>query len=292
MEILTAVISAVIILSAVYLVYNYFAMLKISVSNYTVSDSRIKNKIRIVQLTDLHLKEYGKFNGGLSDKVREQKPDIVVVTGDMCRRWYRDYTPITQLLEEVTKTAPVYYALGNHELDYLRDYGEEILDEIRKTGTVILDNEIAEVTVRGSKLSFLGLTRFKKFTDEDAVNPEIEKQIRLINDFSSGDNYKILLCHYPEYAPKYFSGKYEKYIKCGFDLMLSGHAHGGLVRLPFIGGVIAPKQGLFPKYDKGIYDFESFRLVVSAGFGDAGYFFRINNPPEIVTVDLIPNRDI
>lgn len=291
MEIVTAVISAVILLSVAYLVYNYFAMLKISVSNYTVRDSRIKSKIRIAQLTDLHLKEYGEFNGGLSDKIKEQNPDVVVVTGDMCRRGYKDYAPVTQLLEEAAKTAPVYYALGNHELDYLKDYGDEILKEIEKTGAVILDNETAEIEVKGTRLEFLGLTRFKKFNDEDVSEPEIQKQIQLINDFSAGENYKILICHYPEYAPKYFSGSYKKYIKCGFDLMLSGHAHGGLVRLPFIGGVIAPKQGLFPKYDKGIYEFEGFKLVVSAGFGDAGYFFRINNPPEIVTVDLTPDSD-
>lgn len=289
MEIAAAVIIVVFILAMIYVVYNYFAMLKISVSSYAIGDHRIKNKIRIVQLTDMHLKEYGDFNDGLFKKIAEQKPDIVVVTGDMCRRGNRDYTPVTQLLEEVTKVAPVYYALGNHELDYLKDYGGEILEEIGKTGAVILDNEIKGLEIKGSKLSFLGLRKFKKISSENEEEPEIQEEIKILNEFSSCDGYKILLCHYPEYAPWYFSGKYDKYFKCGFDLMLSGHAHGGLIRLPFIGGVIAPKQGFFPKYDKGIYDFKGFKLVVCAGLGDAGYFFRVNNPPEIVIVDLIPN---
>lgn len=289
MKFATAVV-IVFVLAMIYCVYNYFAMQKITVSNYVVSDKRIKKKIRIVHLSDLHLKEFGEFNGELAKKISEQNPDVVVVTGDMCRRGNKDYTPITQLLEEVVKTAPVYYALGNHELDYLKDYNDEILREIKRTGTVILDNEIACLEVKGSKLKFLGLSWYEELSEYGINSPEIQEEIKLLNKFCQGDDYKILLCHYPEYAKSRYKGKCKEFLNCKFDLMFSGHAHGGLVRLPFIGGVIAPSQGLFPKYDKGIYDFDGFKLVVSAGLGDTGYFFRVNNPPEVVTVDLVPNE--
>lgn len=278
----------VFVLSAVYLVYNYLRMQKITVTEYTLRDSRIKDKIRIVQLTDLHLKEYGEFNENLARRIKEQTPDLIVITGDMCTRVYREYTPVTQLLEEAVKIAPVYYSMGNHEIAYRRQYGNELFQEIEKTGTLILDNEIAGVSIKNTQLCFLGLSVFKPFFPGDENSPKFKEEIRLLNDFSKTEGFKILLCHHPEYAPWYFSGKYDRYFKCGFDLMLSGHAHGGLVRIPLAGGLVAPKQGLFPKYDKGMYDFKGFRLIVSAGLGDTGYFFRINNPPEIAVIDLLP----
>ena len=136
----------------------------------------------------------------------------------------------------------------------------------------------------------MGLSWYEELSEYGINSPEIQEEIKLLNKFCQGDDYKILLCHYPEYAKSRYKCKCKEFLNYKFDLMLSGHAHGGLVRLPFIGGVIAPSQGLFPKYDKGIYDFDGFKLVVSAGLGDTGYFFRVNNPPEIVTVDLVPNE--
>lgn len=263
------------------------AMSKISVSKYSIRDKRIKEKIRIVQLTDMHTKLFGDFNSQLSDAVKKQEPDIIVITGDMCTRGNKDYTPVTQLLEELVKITKVYYALGNHELDYKRQFGCEMLEEVKKTGAVILDNEIRDIKIKGTELILLGLTSFKKLPNEEKdFDSEVWNQFSLIDDFSKGEGFKIMLCHYPEYVKKFFSGKYDRYFKCGFDLMLSGHAHGGLVRLPLLGGLVAPHQGLFPKYDKGMFQINSFKLIVSAGLGDTRYFFRVNNPREISVTEL------
>lgn len=262
-------------------------MSKISVSKYCLKDKRIKERIRIVQLTDMHAKLFGDFNCQLSSAVKAQDPDIIVITGDMCTRGNKDYTPVTQLLEELVKVTQVYYALGNHELDYKSQFGGEMLKEVKRTGAVVLDNEFTDINVKGTELRLLGLTSFKEpKNDEEELDIEMREQFKLIDEFSRGGGYKILLCHYPEYGKKYFSGKYDRYFKCGFDLMLSGHAHGGLVRLPLLGGLIAPHQGIFPKYDKGLFQMNGFRLVVSAGLGDTKYFFRVNNPREISVIEL------
>ena len=240
---------------------------------YQVKSNKVVDNIRIVALADLHLKEFGKDNEKLVAEVKNLSPDIVAIVGDMNLESQPDnYSSVISLCKQLNEIAPVYYCLGNHEIDAMLFKNSNIYKDIKAEGIKIFNNETETVNIGGTAIDIIGLTQNPTEFDEYGKD-FFEKAM------SADDNFKLLLTHYPEY----FLGKLNDY---DIDLAITGHAHGGQVRLPFIGGLYAADQGLFPKLCDGYHEDGNSKFIVSRGLGKSGIVPRINNKPEIVIADI------
>ena len=238
----------------------------LTVTEYSFTDSRIKNDFTIVQISDLHNARFGKDNRRLIEKIRQLSPDIIAVTGDIVDSGHTNIDTAVSFCQNAAEICPVYYITGNHE-HWLSDEDEEKLySGIRDSGAVILNDEITDISVNGNMTELCGLD------DESLYNDTIFK---LEKDFDRSMPI-ILLAHEPQY--------FSDYCKAAPDLVLTGHAHGGQVRLPFIGGLIAPDQGFFPKYYEGEFISGSTHMIISRGLGNSVIPVRVFDPPEIVCV--------
>lgn len=231
---------------------------------------------RIAQISDLHNTELGKNNSKLLSILAEVDPDIIVITGDLIDSRRTDLKIALEFTSQAYQIAPVYYVTGNHEAR-VPEY-EKLKNGLSEAGVVILDDEKIRIEANGEYLTLMGI-KDPSFTvdylSEDAAAVAIAK----LNDLrNASDGYTILLSHRPEL--------FETYVGCEMDLVLTGHAHGGQFRLPLIGGLFAPNQGFFPKYDAGIFSEGETSMIVSRGIGNSIIPFRINNRPEIVLVNL------
>lgn len=233
--------------------------------------------VRIVLLADLHGASFGKENGRLLDQIREAHPDLICIAGDMTVKDGRGAETGLALCRELLTICPVYYAVGNHEIQ-MPCYGE-YCSELRKMGVSLLDNECREHFIYGKRLVVYGWNTptyyFHKFWQRRELPlEELHEQLGA----SDAGAYRILLAHNPEY--------FHAYHAWGADLVFSGHVHGGIARLPFLGGVIDPALRLFPKYDAGMYEEGSTAMIVSRGLGTHHIRFRFFNIPEISVIDL------
>lgn len=246
---------AVILLAA----FAWFSNKHIKVTHFFV---RAPERLRIVHLSDLHGAKFGKNNAKLIGKVAEQKPDVIVFTGDVIHVYNNHNRRVAiSAVEELSKIAPVYFVAGNHEM---RNKGyRQFRAELSRAGAVIMDNKSEKVN--GLIFSGLDCASLK--------NDKIKKVIP--REFG----YKILLAHEPQY--------FRSYEEAGVDLALCGHAHGGQWRIPFTNiGIYAPDQGMFPKYCSGCYKSGKTTMIVSRGLGNSEFPLRLFNRPEIVVVVL------
>ncbi len=312
------IISIIILIVVILLVWGTN---DIVTSTYSVGNEKIPSEFdgyRIVQISDLHNKEFGKNQKRLIEKIKKENPDLIVITGDIVdrRKWGTknmekflseikgtapknqkrliekikkenpDLIVITgdivdrrkwgtknmeKFLSEIKGTAPIYYVSGNHEVwSFKYDIVKKIL---RKYDVNILDDEVKSIRKRKEENGKVGKTESIKkgsseikiagiidtgFEDREEYVPEILKNLKKkVRD----DEFSILLSHRPEHI--------ENYSDAGFDLVFSGHAHGGQIRLPFIGGIYAPHQGFMPKYTKGVINMKKTKMVVSRGLGNS-----------------------
>ena len=230
----------------------------------------------IAQISDLHNAEIGEDNEKLLSMIKEANPDIVAITGDMIDSRRMDIQVALDFAREAVKIAPCYYVNGNHELRVL-EY-EELKEGLEDLGVIILENAKATITKEDESLTIIGLS--DPSLESGYIYTEEGEVLNLyLNKLSKeDDNYKILLSHRPEY--------FDLYCEAGIDIVLSGHAHGGQIRLPFVGGIIAPHQGFFPKYDGGLYEKDETNMIVSRGIGNSLFPLRFNNRPEVVLIEL------
>lgn len=246
-------------------------------TEYTVADEQLPEAFdgfRIAQISDLHNARFGDGNGELLELLRQAQPDIIVITGDMVDSRRTDVETSLAFAREAAKIAPCYYVTGNHE-GRLEDFSA-LQDGLKSAGVQVLRNEAVILERSGQRLRLIGMDDITFFPGEDgnaAVKAMEGKLIRLL-----GEEYTVLLSHRAELAVVY--DRYD------LDLVFSGHAHGGQIRIPFLGGLYAPDQGLFPAWDCGVYEMEDYRLVVSRGLGNSAFPLRFNNRPEIVVVTL------
>lgn len=266
-------------------VFCYYQNNKIVITNIKLKQ-KINNKVRIAQISDLHSKEFGKNNDILYKKIIEQKPDIIVATGDLIDSSMKKLDEIIEFCSSINKEIPMYYILGNNEMRCSRV--SEIVEKFKKNKICVLENEIESIEVKGNKINILGLAE-KRIDEGELFYSKVNSRYgtenieKIFSRLERLDGIKIVLSHYPENFEYVEEGAYSKY---NFDIMFSGHAHGGQFILPGIGGIFAPGQGLFPKYYKGVYG-EKNKLIVSRGLGNSGFPLRLFNRPDLVIVDLI-----
>lgn len=266
-----AVIAVLLIANGIYCDNN------IKVTDYEVENTKNDAKLRFVIVSDLHNKEFGEQNKDLIETVKEQNPDFIAVCGDMIVRKNSNTEIMKTALKGLCKIAPVYCCLGNHERDMTDEIDFE--SEINSTGAVLLDNELVRLKRDGQDVLIGGLTDFPYY---DFNAPDYDTPERYFWDKFSNESqscFSILLHHQPEYIAETARGG-------NIDVIACGHTHGGQVQIPFVGGLIAPNQGLFPKYDKGVYDLDGVKMIVSTGLGNNVPFPRINNQAEICTIDI------
>ena len=229
---------------------------------------------RIAQISDLHNTRIGKDNQKLLTALRDAQPDMIAITGDLVDSRRTDVDVALSFIQEAVTIAPCYYVSGNHE-NRIPEY-PQLKEAMIAAGVVVLENEKTQITHNGAAITLVGL-RDPSF-DETTITDEIVVSQRLSELLEPEDEFVILMSHRPEL--------FQTYAESGVDLVFSGHAHGGQVRLPFIGGVIAPHQGLFPEYDGGLYVCDGTQMVVSRGVGNSLFPLRVNNRPEVVVVEL------
>lgn len=253
---------------------------KLTVAEYTAPLECASGEVKIVFLSDLHGEKYGKGNCELTDLIRAQEPDIIAVTGDLINRDAdaEEIENACTFMEKLPEIAPTYFSIGNHETDYIAENGEEVLDRIRATGVTVLECEYEDLTINGTELRLGGMSELAYKGADGEYDPAAEK---FLSDFCNTDLPTVLLSHRPEaFCFKYACREWP------VDLILSGHTHGGLVRLPIIGGLVAPIQGLFPDFYYGEYTEYDSKVIITSGL--AGYYWapRMYNPPEICVVTL------
>ena len=254
--------------------------------NYKVQSQQLPKEFdgfRIVHLSDLHGAVYGSKNKILIQKVHEVRPNIVVMTGDMADDSEESLATLAGLCGRLGKRYPIYYIPGNHEQGLKPEQLTRLLKKLESLGTTVLKNKWCTVSCKGAFIKLYGLVMPMKYY-KDPLRADYEKKIY----FSAEDTrkllgeadhscYNILLSHNPLYYPSYRDW--------GADLTLSGHIHGGIIRIPGLGGLLSPDMTFFPKYDGGLFIENGKYLVVSRGLGNH-FFIRIRNPEELVVVTL------
>ena len=271
-----AVVAAVLIALVIWIAWGNTAL---ELNTYTVTSSRLPKNFdgyRIAHVSDLHNAEMGESNEKLLSMLREADPDMIAITGDLIDSRNTDVEIALQFVQEAMKIAPCYYVSGNHEAR-VNEY-EEMKTGLISAGVIILEDAQTEISIEGETITLIGINDPSFQTDYLFGNAETVMSSKLSELHTDGDGFTILLSHRPEL--------FDTYADHDVDLVLSGHAHGGQFRLPFIGGVVAPNQGLFPEYDAGIYTEGNTNMLVSRGVGNSILPFRINNRPEVILIEL------
>jgi len=244
---------------------------------YELSSAKINEPVSIAVLSDLHSTEYGKGNRELIDAVREEEPDFIAMAGDMVNKDDGNFSVILDLCRELKEIAPVYYVPGNHEgtVMYGRFDSVELDKILEEAGATVLVNEVTEFTKGDTTVRIGGISTdvhgYDRFAGEK------------LESFWDEEGYKLVLSHFPDLY-------YDKLKDADFDLALAGHYHGGIIRIPGLGGFYHPETGFFPRYSGGQYALTEGTLIVSRGIGGHGIVPRINNRPELVMIKIEPGR--
>ena len=254
------------------------------VTQYDVSLDGIKNPVRLVVLSDIHGKTFGEDNRTLCDLVAAQEPDAIALLGDLfpTKAAVADKEYVIHLTEQMQDIAQVYFAMGNHETDYTARYGESWIEEIRDTGAILLDESWEDLELGGNLIRIGGSMGHGYFFGRSREEFEASDDYRILTEMQESPYPAILLAHWPDTVA--LSDGPERW---EIDLVLCGHTHGGVVRLPGIGGVYAPLQGWWPRYDYGEYQLnEHMRMIITSGLSGHDKLPRIFNLPEICVINL------
>lgn len=219
----------------------------------------------------------------MAEKIREIDPDLIFIDGDMLNGESENAEVPVTLIRELKDTAPIYYALGNHEIDYMENGHPELTEELEAAGAVVLDKEYVDVEVDGIQIRLGGMYdyAFGLNGNNDASSAPDDTR-SFLEDFQNTDRLKIMLAHRPD---SFIFGDASKV--WDVDLVISGHNHGGQVVLPFLGGLYGGDQGFFPEYVHGMYEKDNFQMLVTSGLGsDRQKLPRFNNPPEIAVLEI------
>ncbi len=262
-------------LLTVFVSWIIFENKNIQVNELTVESENLPEDFigyKIAHISDLHNTEFGKGNEQLLTLIKDSSPDIIVITGDIIDSRHTNVQIARDFINNAAKIAPVYYVTGNHES---RVSKENRIDNVPLDENItFLHNKDVLIQKGESEIQIIGVDDPDYLSvaySEDYMNYELDK-------YSNSKHFKILLSHRPEL--------FDTYVSNNVDVVFSGHAHGGQFRFPFVGGLIAPHQGLFPEYDSGLYTEDGTNLIVSRGLGNSIFPFRINNPPEIIITTL------
>lgn len=269
-------IGSVVLFSVV--IWLYWGNESIQTTQYEVRDLKVSKEldgVKIAQVSDLHNKAFGQNQVKLLQALTKANPDLIVVTGDVIDARRTNMEIALTFFKEALSVAPVYYVSGNHE-GRIADY-DKFEVAIAAEGVTVLSNRTEKLDINDSEIRIAGVldptfaNNIPKSDEE--LTEEMLKQLNIENDL-----FTVLLAHRPEL--------FSVYVDSEVDLVFSGHAHGGQMRIPFVGGIIAPNQGFFPTYSSGMFAEKETQMIVSRGLGNSLFPVRINNRPELVIATL------
>lgn len=267
----------VIVIGSIWIAWGNTAL---ELNEYQIKSDKLPesfNGFRIAQISDLHNAEMEKNNENLLKLLAEAKPDIIVITGDSIDSYHTDVEVSLQFMENAVSIAPCYYVTGNHEARLSREVYLDFEEKIESYGVEVLHDEVVLIERGGEYISVGGIDDSSFASKYQGVyHSDLAGYVEEL--FTEG-GFQILLSHRPEL--------FLEYVSADIDLVFTGHAHGGQFRLPFIGGLVAPNQGLFPEYDAGLFSEEGTNMIVSRGIGNSIFPIRFNNRPEIIMIELI-----
>lgn len=279
------ILGILIILFLFFMIVNMCDMNRFVVREYTFTTEKVNREFKFAFLSDLHNKRYGKENEELIKAIDAANPDVLLVGGDMIvASPGKTNLHAKKFMAILAEKYPIYYGMGNHEYRsdiYPEKYGDMYLEytkPLKNQGVVFLRNETVSledlhVKVRGIEIDRCYYKRFRVYPMEDTYPEELLGK-------KTDDFYEIMLAHNPDY--------FKKYAAYGSDLVLSGHVHGGIIRLPFVGGIASPAVRFFPKYNGGLYKSGNTSMIVSCGLGTHTLPLRIFNPAELIIIQIKP----
>lgn len=261
----------IIVVFVVNIVYN---ITRYTPEFYKISSNKISDKMRIVFITDLHLREYGDENSGLLQDIKNLSPDLILIGGDLVIDREKEYSNMLSFCEALTEISPTYGVWGNHEDIKFHIFGDkELKSKLDATGVRFLINETESVKIKNNEITICGVdgyvTNFEKYGAKEVME-----------SFNKMQGFKICLAH----VPTYFTEKLDEY---EFDLGLAGHTHGGVINVPGLGPLYSREEGFLPDYTEGCHTLKNNgKLIISRGMGHSSYVPRINNVPELSVIDV------
>lgn len=279
---ISLIASLFLIISVLFLLYVLWENIALSVEtfNFETDKLTLESDFKIAHLSDYHNSQSDKLTNDVIESLKENEPDIIVLTGDLADSRKTDIERAVGFVSKIVKIAPVYYVTGNHECNISiknQSAFDNMIDGLESLGVIVLQNMSSAITLpNGEKIEIAGINDpYFHCENENEVKSATEK---LCSSFDiDEDEFNILLAHHPE--------QLEIYSNCKFDLVFSGHAHGGQVRF-FNKSIIAPDQGLFPEYTDGLYETEETTLVVSRGIGNSIIPLRVFCRPHLIYVNI------
>lgn len=255
----------------VLLGFFYYENSYLVVSTYTMESEKLAKEFdgyKIVQISDFHNASFGVKNKRLLKKIRNEKPDMLVITGDFVDSNRVNISVAVDFVEEAVKICPVYYVTGNHERSLPETQRKELFEKLEQAGVVLLLDKTEEIRRGDASFTLIGL-------DDSSI---YDNTLLKLTEEIEEEQFRLVLAHEPQGIRHYALG--------GADLVLCGHAHGGQFRIPFVGPVYAPGQGFFPKLTNGEHEDENTKMIISRGLGNSVIPVRLFNNPEIVVVIL------
>lgn len=267
------------VISIVFIIWIAWGNTAIELNEYQIISENLPDAFygfRIAHISDLHNAKIGEENSKLLELLANAEPDIIVITGDIIDSYHTDVEVSLKFVEKAVEIAPCYYVTGNHEARLSKEIYLDFEEKMEGFGVVVLHDEMISIEQEGKNISLGGI--------DDSLFASKHYDISYSNlsdyieELFTEDDFQILLSHRPE--------KFQDYVDAGVNLVFSGHAHGGQFRLPFVGGLVTPNQGLFPEYDAGLFSEDGTNMMVSRGIGNSIIPIRFNNRPEVILVEL------
>ena len=258
----------------------YISYYKAEVTDYEISSAKINNDVNIVMIADVH-DYHCKVKDEIVDRIEQLKPDIILCVGDIIDNESESDKSIIEFLNSLSEITDVYFSLGNHELEY--HDSKHLIKDIENTGAKVLDKEYQDIAVNGNTIRIGGMYDYAFSQETGDIDQETMKSdvYSFLTEMKQTSSFQLMMAHRPDSF--IFGNAY----KWDFDLIVSGHYHGGQVILPYIGGLYAPELGWFPEVDYGHYRLKDMDMIVTRGISSSNELFpRFNNPPEIVSITL------
>lgn len=273
------------ILLLLYIIWQYWELQKFKVTHYEIETDRIKKNMKIAVIADMHSHEYGRDNKRLIDEIRKQQPDLILIPGDMIVSIHtEDYAKSLHFFEEISSVAPIYFSNGNHEScvdipesKYYDTY-TAYKQKLQQLGVHFRNNRTVSILWGGDKIAVSGVDIPLECYHKGKQVPLPEGYMKQTLGEKPGDRFTILLAHNPAFT--------EEYAAWGADLIVSGHTHGGLIRIPGVGSLISPQFEFFPKYDAGRFDLGNSTAIISKGLGTHTFHIRIFDRAELVMIEM------
>lgn len=269
---------ALLVLISIWCSYNFLI-----IKDYKLENVSIENGFKILVIADLHDHEFSSGNTRLVEKIHAQNPDLILMVGDFLNATSKDAHIPLEFIENLGTDIPIYFSLGNHEIDYMNAGHPELIEELEQAGAIVLEKEYEDIKINGTALRIGGMYDYAfgegpSGNEAEFAKPEIKA---FLEDFQNTDSLKIMMVHRPD---SFVLGDVSAW---DIDLVVSGHLHGGQVVVPFLGGLYAGDQGFFPEYIHGMYEKDDMNIFVTSGLGSHTQLLpRFNNPPEIAVIHV------